>query len=85
MYRRKPGWILNLTAGFVLAGIQFAAQSFKFVTLDVPTSTFTLATGINSKGEVVGIYGDASFNEHGFLLGDGGSPVSLFVGIFTFM
>ena len=46
-------------------------EAFKFVSLDVPNSTFTLAIGIGPRGEIVGIYGDASFNEHGFLLKNG--------------
>jgi hypothetical protein len=45
--------------------------SFTFVTIDVPNATFTLATGIGPSGDIVGIYGDASFNEHGFLLSHG--------------
>lgn len=44
---------------------------FAFVSIDVPDSTFTLATGIGSRGDIVGIYGDASFDEHGFLLSHG--------------
>lgn len=47
------------------------SASFTFVSIDVPDSTFTLATGIGPSGEIVGIYGDASFNEHGFLLSQG--------------
>lgn len=45
--------------------------SFTFVSIDVPNATFTLATGIGPRGDIVGIYGDASFNEHGFLLSHG--------------
>lgn len=47
------------------------SESFKFVSIDVPNATFTLAAGIGPKGDIVGIYGDASFNEHGFLLSHG--------------
>jgi hypothetical protein len=46
-------------------------EAFTFVSIDVPNSTFTLATGIGPSGDIVGIYGDASFNEHGFLLSHG--------------
>jgi len=45
--------------------------AFAFVTIDVPNATFTIPTGIGPSGDVVGIYGDASFNEHGFLLSHG--------------
>ncbi len=45
--------------------------AFLFVTIDVPTATFTIPTGIGPSGDIVGIYGDASFNEHGFLLSHG--------------
>lgn len=45
--------------------------SFTFVSIDVPNATFTFATGIGPSGDIVGIYGDASFNEHGFLLSHG--------------
>lgn len=47
------------------------SASFTFVSIDVPNATFTLATGIGPSGDIVGIYGDASFNEHGFLLSHG--------------
>ena len=46
-------------------------ESFKFVTIDVPNATFTIPAGIGPSGDIVGIYGDASFNEHGFLLSHG--------------
>ena len=47
------------------------SASFTFVSIDVPNATFTIATGIGPSGDIVGIYGDASFNEHGFLLSHG--------------
>lgn len=47
------------------------SASLTFVSIDVPNATFTLATGIGPSGDIVGIYGDASFNEHGFLLSRG--------------
>lgn len=47
------------------------SSSFKFISFDVPNATFTFATGIGPSGDIVGIYGDASFNEHGFLLSHG--------------
>ena len=58
-----------IPALLLLAG-RATAQSFKFVAIDVPNSTFTLASGINPQGDIVGIYGDASGYEHGFLLKD---------------
>lgn len=47
------------------------SSSFRFFSFDVPNATFTIPAGIGPLGEIVGIYGDASFNEHGFLLKDG--------------
>jgi probable HAF family extracellular repeat protein len=35
--------------------------------LDVPGSVQTDANGINDAGDIVGVYFDASGNEHGFL------------------
>lgn len=42
--------------------------AFRFASIDVPGATGTLATGINDRGHVVGIYYDAAGNSHGFLL-----------------
>lgn len=44
---------------------------FKFLPIDVTNAAGTLATGINARGDIVGIYFDAAFNEHGFSLKDG--------------
>jgi len=44
--------------------------AFKFVSIDVPDASATLATGINARGAIVGIYYDTAGNEHGFLLKD---------------
>ena len=44
---------------------------FKFVSIDVPNATGTLASDINPRGEIVGAYFDASSNSHGFLLRHG--------------
>jgi hypothetical protein len=41
--------------------------TFKFVSVDVPGAAGTLATGINPRGHIVGIYFDSVGNEHGFL------------------
>ena len=46
-------------------------QMFAFTPIDVPSATGTIATGINSRGDVVGIYDDTAGNSHGFLLKSG--------------
>ena len=69
--RRKLETLVFLICAPLLVSSYATAQSFKFVAIDAPSSTFTIATGINPNGDIVGIYGDASFNEHGFLLKDG--------------
>ena len=43
-------------------------QTFTFTSIDVPSATVTLATGINGRGHIVGIYYDAAGKSHGFLL-----------------
>jgi hypothetical protein len=45
-------------------------QHFTFVSIDVPGASATLATGINGRGDIVGIYYDSAGNSHGFLLKD---------------
>ena len=52
------------------AAKQVDGPTFTFVSIDVPDAAATLATGINARGAVVGIYYDAAGNEHGFLLKD---------------
>src|SRR5713226_8654954 len=52
-------------------GVDVRPPAFAFVSIDVPNATFTIPTGIGPSGDIVGIYGDASFNEHGFLLSHG--------------
>ncbi len=39
-----------------------------FTTIDPPGSVWTLASGINSEGEIVGFFVDANGMNHGFLL-----------------
>ena len=41
--------------------------TFTFASIDVPGATNTLATGINARREIVGIYYDSAGNSHGFL------------------
>jgi hypothetical protein len=48
-----------------------STQTFTFTSLDVPEATGTLATGINARGHIVGIYYDGAGNSHGFLLKKG--------------
>ena len=53
------------------AAHEHGTEGWRFVSIDVPDAAGTITTGINARGEIVGIYFDASFNEHGFLLKDG--------------
>jgi uncharacterized membrane protein len=45
--------------------------TFTFASVDVPGAADTLATGINARGAIVGIYYDIAGNSHGFLLKNG--------------
>ena len=57
-----------LALSFALgAGSNIFGQSPAFTTIEFPGSTSTVAWGINTRGDVVGIYTSASLN-HGFLL-----------------
>ena len=49
---------------------ELSPPTFTFVSIDVPNAANTLATGINARGAIVGIYYDTAGNEHGFLLKD---------------
>ncbi|HYK83840.1 MAG TPA: hypothetical protein VEV19_00645 [Ktedonobacteraceae bacterium] len=69
--------VLFLGAGFTPARIA-AAQSFSFVTVDVPCEACpggiarrTSVGGINPDGDIVGAYTDAVGKQNGFLLSDG--------------
>ena len=55
--------------GSVLGG--FLLSNGQYTTLDVPGAVLTLPTGINDRGQVVGLYYDASFNGHGFMDSNG--------------
>src|SRR5262249_41483159 len=47
----------------------------KYTKLDAPGSMFTVAEGINNRGEIVGTYVDVGGNQHGFvLIGDPAVP-----------
>jgi len=45
--------------------------AFVFSSIDVPGATFTNAWDMNSRGDIVGSYRDASGRFHGYLLSDG--------------
>jgi hypothetical protein len=47
-----------------------ATERFIFTSIDVPDAAATLATGINAREAIVGIYYDTAGNSHGFLLKD---------------
>ncbi len=58
----------SLTCLFItVAGFAQTAPTFKFVSIDFPGSKFTVATGINNSGVIVGYYGNAA-GTHGFRL-----------------
>ena len=62
--------LLTLGTAILLARTAGADPSFQFTSIDFPGATLTRATGINSKGQIVGRYvtGGAF---HGFLLSRG--------------
>jgi len=47
-----------------------SGTTFTFASVDVPGASNTIATGINARGAIVGIYYDTAGNEHGFLTKD---------------
>ena len=67
--RTKSKTLMLLTAITVLAtlpiSVGLSAQQ-KFTSIDVPGATFTDASGINPRGDIVGLYFDTSGNRHGF-------------------
>jgi probable HAF family extracellular repeat protein len=44
-----------------------AGPTYTFTTVDVPKQSATNAFGINGNGQIVGLFVDASSDEHGFL------------------
>src|SRR5437660_10177271 len=50
-----------------LSSVLFAAD-YRFTKIDFPGATFTRATGINARGDIVGFYVDVNGATHGFLL-----------------
>jgi len=59
------GWCTSAKTGLDIA---FTYSKGKFTTVNFPKSNGTQATGINDKGEVVGLYLDSSNITHGFSL-----------------
>jgi probable HAF family extracellular repeat protein len=85
--RTKSKTLMLLTAITVLAtlpiSVGLSAQQ-KFTSIDVPGATFTDASGINPRGDIVGLYFDTSGNRHGFLLSNGTfTTIDVPVAIFT--
>lgn len=82
----RTRWILAFGALLLLAASS-AAQSFTFVSIDVPCSAFpaeapcpattngysarTALGGINPAGDAVGVYTDGAGKQHGFVLSNG--------------
>jgi probable HAF family extracellular repeat protein len=58
------GWCTSAKTGLAEA---FVYAKGKFTPVSFPKSNGTEATGINDKGEVVGLYLDSANNAHGFL------------------
>jgi uncharacterized membrane protein len=48
--------------------VDVGTEKFIFTSIDVPGASATLATGINAREAIVGIYYDTAGNSHGFLL-----------------
>jgi uncharacterized membrane protein len=49
-----------------------AKADYDFTTIDVPDSTLTNARGINSSGQIVGLFEDPGGTRHGYLLSEDG-------------
>ena len=63
MNPRKEGRIL---AAFLIAFLPLALAQGTYTQFDVPGAIYTFVAGIDSAGDVVGQYEDASGNFHGF-------------------
>src|SRR5262249_10113728 len=71
-------FLYRFAAWGLLMGLTGPAQAqYMYTTLDVPGSTGTGASGINTSGQVVGWYNDAGGIEHGFLLDVDGNYTTL--------
>ena len=72
----------RLLCGFaawgLLVGLTGPARAqYDYTTIDVPGSTYSLASGINDAGQIVGWYVDGALTSHGFLLDVDGSYTTL--------
>ena len=73
--RRKSTLLLGQVVGLTLfclalSPLLFAAD-YRFVKIDFPNATETLANGINARGDIVGRYLDTDGVYHGYLLSKG--------------
>ena len=79
MHHITQSFVFAVISGLLLlGGDSAAAQSFNFISIDVPCGTCpngiarrTAAGGINPGGAIVGVYTDAVGKQHGFLLSGG--------------
>ena len=65
--RYRKWFLLGMFLVGVFAATISLALGATFTTIDVPGASFTIAFGINDRGQIVGIYGGAA-GIHGFLL-----------------
>ena len=63
--------IIKLTLLCMAVSPLLFAGDYRFVKIDFPNATQTLANGINARGDIVGRYSDAEGVFHGFLLRKG--------------
>ena len=63
--------VIKLTLFCLAISPLLFATDYRFVKIDFPNSTETLANGINARGDIVGRYADADGVFHGFLLRQG--------------
>lgn len=63
------GCVALVLSAFALTLMVIPSGAFglTFTTTDVPGATSTSALGINARGQIVGVYLDASGTAHGFL------------------
>jgi|SRR5882724_1945643 len=63
--------ITKIIVFWLSLGSVLFATDFRYVRIDFPNATLTLANGINARGDIVGRYDDANGVTHGFLLHKG--------------
>jgi probable HAF family extracellular repeat protein len=73
MRKHSTIWIVLVSCALLALGARSApvAEGFTFTSIDFPGAVFTNAQGINSRGDIVGLYVDAAGKRHGFELSDG--------------